>query len=70
MPTVYERLDKLEAALLNEESAKDELAKAQDDIVRLRENLRAVYKFIEDNIGIRDASLDRRLKEPVEVPSL
>lgn len=61
--TITERLAKLEADKLTEGEAKDKLAEAQDDIVRLEERVQALYRFIEEQVGIRDPILERRLKE-------
>lgn len=63
-PTIINRLEKMEANSLSEGSAKDSLSKAHDDIARLQENIMSLYRFIEENVGARDAILERRLRGP------
>jgi hypothetical protein len=61
MPSLLQRLEALERKV--SDPTLDDLSKVRDGIVDLREGLFALYKLIEENIGVRDIGLERQLKE-------
>lgn len=58
--SLFKRIEYIENVL--KDNNLDDLSSVKDAVASLRYDLLLLYKFVEENVGVRDVSLEKRLR--------